>query len=69
MNKEPGEYRFLARAFRGRLVPTEAELAWREGRPHEPASALLERSRADHERSAREADGMRVQRRRTIRKG
>ena len=31
----------LARAFRGELVPTEAELARREGRPYEPASALL----------------------------
>ncbi len=31
----------LARAFRGELVPTEAELARREGRSYEPASALL----------------------------
>lgn len=31
----------LAKAFRGELVPTEAELARREGRPYEPASALL----------------------------
>jgi type I restriction enzyme S subunit len=37
----------LSRAFRGELVPTEAELARREGRPYEPASALLERIRAD----------------------
>ena len=39
----------LARAFRGELVPTEAELAGCEGRTYEPASALLEhceRSRA-----------------------
>ncbi|GMV83096.1 MAG: hypothetical protein AMXMBFR7_42800 [Planctomycetota bacterium] len=33
----------LARAFRGELVPTEAELARREGRPYEPASVLLDR--------------------------
>ncbi|MEP7217964.1 MAG: restriction endonuclease subunit S [Bacteroidota bacterium] len=36
----------LARAFRGELVPTEAELARREGRDYEPASVLLERIRA-----------------------
>lgn len=35
----------LARAFRGELVPTEAELARREGREYEPASVLLERVR------------------------
>jgi type I restriction enzyme, S subunit len=33
----------LAKAFRGDLVPTEAELARREGRAYEPAAALLER--------------------------
>jgi type I restriction enzyme, S subunit len=33
----------LAKAFRGELVPTEAELARREGREYEPASALLAR--------------------------
>jgi type I restriction enzyme, S subunit len=37
----------LARVFRGELVPTEAELARREGRDYEPASVLLERIRAD----------------------
>lgn len=31
----------LAKAFRGELVPTEAELARRGGRSYEPASALL----------------------------
>jgi len=31
----------LAKAFRGELVPTEADLARREGRSHEPASSLL----------------------------
>jgi type I restriction enzyme S subunit len=35
----------LAKAFRGELVPTEAELARREGREYEPAGALLERVR------------------------
>ena len=39
----------LAKAFRGELVPTEAELARREGRSYEPASALLERIRAGRE--------------------
>jgi type I restriction enzyme S subunit len=33
----------LAKAFRGELVPTEAELARREGRSYEPASVLLDR--------------------------
>src|SRR5262249_49431683 len=33
----------LAKAFRGELVPTEAELARQEGREYEPASVLLER--------------------------
>jgi type I restriction enzyme S subunit len=35
----------LAKAFRGELVPTEAELARREGRDYEPAADLLERLR------------------------
>ena len=39
----------LAKAFRGELVPTEAELARREGQGYEPASVLLERIR--HERA------------------
>jgi type I restriction enzyme S subunit len=37
----------LAKAFRGELVPTEAELARREGREYEPASVLLERIKKD----------------------
>jgi type I restriction enzyme S subunit len=37
----------LKAACEGRLVPTEAELARREGRPYEPASALLERIKAE----------------------
>jgi len=35
----------LAKAFRGELVPTEAELAQQEERDYEPALALLERVR------------------------
>jgi type I restriction enzyme S subunit len=53
----------LAKAFRGELVPTEAELAAAEGRTHESADVLLERIReprrssdsAATERSARKA--------------
>jgi type I restriction enzyme S subunit len=37
----------LAKAFRGELVSTEAELARREGRDYEPASVLLERIKAE----------------------
>ncbi len=37
----------LAKAFNGDLVPTEAELARREGRDYEPASVLLERIQAE----------------------
>ena len=36
----------LAKAFRGELVPTEAELARQEGRSYESARELLERIRA-----------------------
>jgi type I restriction enzyme, S subunit len=35
----------LAKAFRGELVPTEAELARREGRDYEPAAELVKRVR------------------------
>ena len=37
----------LARAFKGELVPTEAELARKEGRDYEPASVLLARIKAE----------------------
>jgi type I restriction enzyme S subunit len=37
----------LAKAFRGELVPTEAELARRDGRTYEPASALLGRIKSE----------------------
>jgi type I restriction enzyme S subunit len=43
----------LAKAFRGELVPTEAELARREGRDYEPASVLLERIRAERANQAK----------------
>jgi type I restriction enzyme S subunit len=39
----------LAKAFRGELVSTEAELARREGREYEPASMLLKRIKAERE--------------------
>jgi type I restriction enzyme S subunit len=42
----------LARAFRGELVPTEAELARAEGRDYEPASVLLQRIQAGREQPA-----------------
>jgi type I restriction enzyme S subunit len=41
----------LAKAFRGELVPTEAELARRKGRAYEPASVLLERIKAQNDKS------------------
>lgn len=40
----------LAKAFRGELVPTEAELARQEGRDYEPASVLLERIKREREK-------------------
>lgn len=39
----------LTKAFRGELVPTEAELARREGREYEHASVLLERIKKERE--------------------
>jgi len=39
----------LAKAFRGELVPTEADLARRERRSYEPASKLLARIKSDKE--------------------
>ena len=56
----------LARAFRGELVPTEAELSRKEGREYEPASLLLERVRGTspgipgRERMAASAETLRV---------
>ena len=43
----------LAQAFRGELVPTEAELARREGRAYEPARALLACIKAERKQSKR----------------
>ena len=54
----------LARAFRGKLVPTVAELARREGRDYEPASVLLERIRAEREGEEAPSKGVRRDRRR-----
>jgi type I restriction enzyme S subunit len=52
----------LARAFRGELVPTEAELARQEGRDYEPAAALLARirERGEYVSSNDSANGGRV---------
>lgn len=47
----------LAKAFRGELVPTEAELARQEGRDYEPASTLLERIRAERAAASSERSG------------
>lgn len=58
----------LARAFRGELVPTEAELAAKEGRDYEPASALLERiqeARKQHQPVKRARGDKNMARRRT----
>jgi type I restriction enzyme S subunit len=50
----------LANAFRGELVPTEAELARQEGRDFEPAAALLERVHDERAAaSSRETGGQR----------
>lgn len=42
----------LAKAFRGKLVPTEAELARHAGHGYEPAAELLSRVRAQREKPA-----------------
>ena len=57
----------LAKAFRGELVPTEAELARREGRDYEPASVLLERIRAEQAKNTSGAPSPRKQRTKTRR--
>lgn len=49
----------LAKAFRGELVPIEAELARQQGRSYEPASVLLERI---HQRRTDESIGVRRRR-------
>jgi type I restriction enzyme S subunit len=55
----------LAKAIRGELVPTEAELARREGRVYETASVLLERIRAERQRTETTSIKERQPRRRT----
>lgn len=52
----------MTKAFRGELVPTEAELARQEGREYEPASVLLERVRMDRAAATRYADNWRPRR-------
>jgi len=42
----------LAKAFRGELVPTEVELARREGRSYEAASEFLARVKSERESKA-----------------
>jgi type I restriction enzyme S subunit len=49
----------LAKAFRGELVPTEAELARREGRAYEPESAPLGRVRGERAGADTKGDGRR----------
>jgi len=44
----------LAKAFRGELVPTEAELAREEGRDYETAQQLLERIKTGKKRLEQE---------------
>jgi type I restriction enzyme S subunit len=56
----------LGKAFRGELVPTEAELARREGRSYEPASSLLARIKA--ERNIPSAPASKKQRKRVSNK-
>ena len=58
----------LAKAFRGELVPTEAELARREGRSYEPASALLARIQAEREAKVLPKPARRNPRRQDVRR-
>jgi type I restriction enzyme S subunit len=54
----------LAKAFRGELVPTEAELACRENRTYESAADLLARIRAEREQPAAPSNGKTVRKHR-----
>ena len=58
----------LAKAFRGGLVPTEADLARRDGRDYEAASVLLERVRQERAAAAQTARPNRPARRRSERR-
>ncbi|PYU97183.1 MAG: hypothetical protein DMG08_00295 [Acidobacteria bacterium] len=51
----------LAKAFRGDLVPTEAEIARREGRTYEPAWELLERIKSERQKEAASKNSARRQ--------
>ncbi len=57
----------FAKAFRGELVPTEAQLARQEGRDYEPASVLLERIQSASGKNSVDAPGSRKIRRRKLR--
>ncbi len=46
-NTEKLRQSILAKAFSGELVPTETELARKEGRDYEPAETLLERIKVE----------------------
>jgi hypothetical protein len=56
----------LAKAFRGELVTTEAELAHREGRDYEPASVLVDRIRVSRQAEAERPRVSRRSGRRTV---
>jgi len=51
------QHAILAKAFSGRLVATEADLARREGRNYESTNVLLDRIRSDRRRGARNEHG------------
>lgn len=63
LRAEKIELATLAKAFRGELVPTEAELARREGRSYEPASSLLARIKAEREAQRGSISAKRARRR------
>ena len=55
----------LAKAFRGELVATEAELARRENRDYEPALILLERVKSERDKNvSKSTNGRQASRRR-----
>jgi type I restriction enzyme S subunit len=56
----------LAKAFRGELVPTEAELARRERRAYESASELLARIKAEREATKKPESGQRYRAKKKI---
>lgn len=55
----------LAKAFRGELVPTEADLAEQEGRVYEPASELLARLKGSRNNDTKRGRGRRPSKRDT----